>query len=241
MSRTDIQLKQDIEDELRWDPRINSAQIGVTVDEGAVSLIGAVDTYAEKWAAEDATKRVSGVRTIAQDLMVKLLPEHVHSDSDIAAAIQNALQWNVYIPKSVTASVQQGSVTLNGCVEWNYQRVIAVRAIRYLPGVVAVYNLITLEPRNSVKRSNGSVAHFWTRWLPFHRARTSGKPITETILAALQRQAAADAKTIHIETSGGVVTLTGHASSWQSIADASNAAWSTPGVTHVFDRVKLSQ
>jgi osmotically-inducible protein OsmY len=216
MNKSDIQLKQDIEDELRWDPKVNAAQIGVSVDKGAVSLLGAVDTYAEKWAAEDATKRVSGVRTVAQDLTVKVLGDHIRSDSDIAAAIQNALTWDVVVPKNVTAKVQNGSVTLEGQVTWNYQRDAAARAIRYLTGVVGVYNAITLKPE------------------------TSTAQVKEKVQAALQRQATADAKSIHIETSGGKVTLTGHASSWQSIEDAAHAAWAAPGVTEVVDQVKIS-
>ena len=122
MSKTDNQLKEDIEQELRWDPKVNAAQIGVSVDKGAVSLLGAVDTYAEKWAAEDATKRVCGVRTVAQDLTVKVLSDHVRSDSDIASAIQSAFKWDVFVPKSVTAKVHGGAVTLEGQVTWNFQR-----------------------------------------------------------------------------------------------------------------------
>src|SRR5271154_6273901 len=114
MHKTDIQLKQDIEEELLWDPKVNAAQIGVSVDEGAVSLLGTVDTYAEKWAAEDATKRVSGVRTVAQDLTVKILGEHQRSDSDIARAVQSALEWDVSVPNAVTAKVRNGEVTLEG-------------------------------------------------------------------------------------------------------------------------------
>jgi len=217
MSKTDIQLKKDIEEELRWDPMVNSAQIGVTVDKGAVSLLGAVDTYAEKWAAEDAAKRVGGVRTIAQDLVVKIQSEHKHSDLEIAEAVQSAIKWNVYIPSTVTAKVQQGAVTLEGEVTWNFQRDAATRAVRYLTGVIAVYNSITL------KQSQTSVAQ-----------------VKDKVLAALQRQATTDAKSINIETSGGKVTLTGHASSWQSIEDAANAAWAAPGVTQVIDQVKMS-
>ena len=217
MSKTDIQLKKDIEEELRWDPKVNSAQIGVTVEGGAVSLLGAVDTYAEKWATEDAIKRVSGVRTVAQDLTVKIQSEHKHDDSEIAEAVQRALQWNVYVPTTVTAKVQHGAVTLEGEVTWNYQRDAAARAVRYLTGVIAVYNSIMLKPNH-----------------------TSVEQVKETVLAALQRQATTDAKSIHIETSGGKVTLTGHASSWQSIEDAANAAWAAPGVTQVIDQVTMS-
>jgi len=216
MTKTDMQLKQDIEAELRWDPMVNAAQIGVSVDRGAVSLLGAVDTYPEKWAAEDATKRVSGVRTVAQDLTVKILTDHTRTDSEIAAAIQTALTWDVAVPKSVTAKVQEGMVTLDGQVTWNYQRDAAERAIRYLKGVVSVFNSITLTPRASTAQ------------------------VKEKVQAALHRQATVDARSIHIDTSGGKVTLTGHASSWQSIKDAANAAWAAPGVVEVVDHLKMS-
>lgn len=241
VSKNDSQLKKDIEDELLWDPRINSAQIGVSVVDGAVSLLGTVDSYAEKWAAEDAAKRVSGVRAITQNLAVHVLPEHVHSDSDIAAAIQNAPQWNVYIPKSVTAQVRQGSVQLEGQVVWNYQRVTAERAVRYLSGVVEVRNLITLKPQSSKAQVNGKLAHFWSQWASCFRTQASARQIREDVLAALRRQAATDAASIHVGTRDTKVTLTGCASSWRSIVDAANAAWAVPGVTHVFDHVKLSR
>ena len=214
-NKTDIQLKQDIEEELRWDPKVNAAQIGVSVDKGAVSLLGAVDTYAEKWAAEDATKRVSGVRTIAQDLTVKILTDHKRSDSDIAVTVQSALKWDVFVPKTITAKVHNGSVTLEGQVAWNFQRDAAERSVRYLTGVVAVHNSITLKPQASAAQ------------------------VKEKVQAALQRQATADANSIHIDTSGGKVTLTGHASSWQSIEDAASAAWAAPGVTEVVDQVEM--
>jgi len=216
MTKTDLQLKQDIVEELRLDPQVNAAQIGVAVSEGAVTLLGVVDTYAEKWAAEDATKRVSGVRTVAQDLTVTILTDHMHSDTEIAAALQNAFEWNVYIPNTITANVECGTVTLKGQVIWNYQRVVAERAARCLAGVVAVYNSITLTPQ------------------------TPASEVKEKVLAALHRQAVADAKSIHIKTSGGKVTLTGHAGSWQSINDARNAAWAVPGVTEVIDQVMIS-
>lgn len=216
MNKTDSQLKQDIETELRWDPKVNSAQIGVSVDKGAVTLLGAVDTYPQKWAAEDATKRVSGVRTVAQDLTVKLLADHKRNDSDIAGAVQSALKWDVYTPSSVTARVENGAVTLEGQVKWNYERTSAEKAVRYLTGVVSVYNAITLKPEASAVQ------------------------VKEKILSALQRQATTDTNSIHIDTSGGKVTLTGKASSWQSIEDAANAAWAAPGVTDVVDQVKMA-
>ena len=216
MTKTDVQLKQDIDQELSWDPKVNAAQIGVSVEKGAVSLLGTVDTYAQKWAAEDAAKRVSGVRTVAQDLTVKILSDHVRSDSDIASAIQSTLKWDVLVPKAVTAVVRDGSVTLEGQVDWNFEREAADRAIRYLTGVVSVNNLVTLKKREA-----------------------SATQVKEKVEAALQRQATTDAKSIHVETNGGKVTLTGHASSWQSIEDASNAAWAASGVTQVVDKLKI--
>jgi osmotically-inducible protein OsmY len=215
MNKTDMQLKQDIEEELRFDPKVNAAQIGVSVDKGAVSLNGAVDTYAAKWAAEDAIKRVGGVCAVAEELTVKILSDHERTDADIAEAVQSALTWDVYVPSAVTAKIHEGSVTLEGKVEWNYERENAERVVRHLIGVVDVTNLITLKPHASASQ------------------------VKEKIQAALKRQAVTDAHSIHIETSGGKVTLTGHASSWQSIEDAANAAWAAPGVTDVVDRVKM--
>ena len=214
--KTDMKLKTDIEEELRWDPKVNEAQIGVSVDKGAVSLNGAVDTYAEKWAAEDAVKRVAGVRTIAMDLGVKLSSAHTRTDSDIAAALQSAMKWNVFIPTTVTATVVKGVVTLSGQVHWNFERDAAYHAARNLKGVINVYNSISLRPENP-----------------------SVEKVNEKVGAALQRQATADAKSIHVETAGGKVTLSGHASSWQSIKDASWAAWAAPGVTEVVDKISV--
>jgi len=216
MAKTDIQLKQDIEQELGWDPKVNAAQIGVSVDHGAVTLLGTVDTYAQKWAAEDATKRVSGVRTVAHDLTVKVLSEHVRSDSDIASAVQSTLKWDVLVPKAVTAVVRDGWVTLAGQVDWNFEREAAERAVRYLTGVVSVSNSITLK-----------------------KTEASAAQVKEKVEAALQRQATTDAKSIHVDTNGSQVTLTGHASSWQSVVDASNAAWAARGVSQVVDKLKI--
>jgi osmotically-inducible protein OsmY/sporulation protein YlmC with PRC-barrel domain len=148
VEKTDTQLKNDIEDELlRRDPKLNAAQIGVSVDKGVVTLLGAVDSYAEKFAAEDTTKRVAGVRTVAQDLTVKVLDDHPHSDADLASGAQKALTWDVFVPDTVRAVVDQGSITLSGTVTWNYQRDAAEHAVRNLAGVVAVCNNVTIKPQ----------------------------------------------------------------------------------------------
>ena len=214
--KTDMQLKQDIEEELRWDPKLNAAQIGVSVDKGTVTLTGAVDTYAAKWAAEDATKRVAGVRTVAQDLTVKILAEHKRTDPEIAAAAESALKWNVFVPKAVTAKVSGGSVTLEGPVTWNFQREAAETAIRHLSGVVTVFNFITIKPE------------------------VSAGQVKEKVQAALLRQATSDASSVHVDTSGGKVTLTGQVASWRTMDDAEKAAWAVPGVNEVVDKLTIS-
>jgi osmotically-inducible protein OsmY len=215
MEKTDRQLKQDVETELRWDPQVNSAQIGVAVEGGEVTLLGAVDTYPQRWAAEVATKRVSGVRTVTQDLTIKLPSKHQRSDTDIAEAAKGALSWDVFTPSSVTAVVKDGEITLGGEVDWNFERDGAERSVRHLIGVTAVQNRITLRPHASTAK------------------------IHEKIQSALQRQARADSASIEIETLGSRVTLTGHASSWRSIEDAAGAAWAAPGVTDVIVRIKM--
>ena len=216
MTKTDARLTHDVEQELASDPKVNAAQIAVSVEHGAVSLLGTVNTFAEKFTAEGATRRVSGVRTVALDLTVKLLMDHVRADSDIAVATQNAFSWDVLVPNTVTAKVEHGRITLEGPVTWNYQREAAEQAVRHLTGVVGVFNSITIQPE------------------------TTASQVKERVEAALRRRATKDANAIRVDACGGKVTLTGHASSWQSVEDAANAAWAAPGVTEVVDQVKVS-
>jgi len=216
MIKTDAQLSQEVELELASEPKLNASEIAINVDQGAVSLLGTIDTYAEKAIAENAAKRVSGVRAIALDLKVRLLEHDVRTDSDIAVAVQNALNWDVLLPATVTAKVEDGWVTLEGPVTWNYQREGAERAVHHLTGVVGVFNSIAIRPQASPSR------------------------VKEQVEAALERRALAGVKSIRVDVAGGKVTLTGHAESWQAIEDAANAAWAAPGVTEVVDQVKMS-
>jgi osmotically-inducible protein OsmY len=217
MTKTDAQLKQDLEAELDWDPKVNASQVTVTVEKGGVSLSGMVDTYGEKWAAEAAAKRVSGVVTLSQELKVKLSAGHQRSDAAMESAVRHALEWDVEVPDTIIGSVFKGFVTLSGTAGWNFQRQAASRAVRNLTGLAGLSNEVVLA------------------------LQPSAQQVKEQVRAALQRQAVSDASTIEVQaTTGGRVTLTGRASSWQSIEDATAAAWAAPGVTEVVDRVRLS-
>ena len=216
MIKTDAQLSQEVELELASEPKLNASGIALKVDQGAVSLLGTIDTYAEKAIAENAAKRVNGVRAIALDLEVRLPESHLRTDSDIAVAVQNALTWDVLIPTTVMGKVEDGWITLEGPVTWNYQREAAEQAVRNLVGVVGVFNSVTIKPE------------------------VSAAEVKEKIGAALERRARASVQAIRVEVAGGKVTLTGHAGSWRAVEDAANAAWAVPGVTEVVDQVKMS-
>jgi len=215
MNKTDLQLKEDVERELSWDPSLNAAQIVVSVDGGNVTLFGTVETYPEMAAAERATKRVGHCRSVTQDLNIKLRSEHEREDLHLSAAVQNVLDWDVLVPKGVAAKVKDGWVTLEGTVTWNFQRSAAERAMQHTVGVVGVSNCILLK--------NHAVA----------------SQVKAEVEAALLRQATADARSIQVVAVGGKVTLTGHASSWQAIEDATGAAWAAPGVTEVVSQVQM--
>jgi osmotically-inducible protein OsmY len=216
MIKTDAQLSQEVEQELASEPKLNASGIAINVDQGAVSLLGTIDTYAEKAISENAAKRVNGVRAIALDLEVRLPESHLRTDSDIAVAVQNALSWDVLIPTTVKGKVEDGWITLEGPVTWNYQREAAELAVRNLVGVVGVFNAITIKPE------------------------VSAAEVKEKIEAALERRTRASVQAIRVEVVGGKVTLTGHAGSWRAVEDAANAAWAAPGVTEVVDQVKMS-
>jgi osmotically-inducible protein OsmY len=216
MTKTDAQLKQDLEAELDWDPKVNAGRIAVSVEKGGVSLTGTVDTYGEKWAAEDAVRRISGVVTLSVDLKVRISVGHQRSDAALQTAVSHALEWDVEVPAGVTATVSGGVVTLTGAVAWNFQRDAAGRAVRNLTGLEGLHNHLTL------------VQH------------ASAALVQERVSAALRRQAVADMHSIRVETAGGRVTLSGSASSWHAIEDATAAAWAAPGVTAVIDEVRLS-
>jgi osmotically-inducible protein OsmY len=215
--RGDSQIQRDIIDELRLDPAVGSVEIGVAVRAGVVTLSGAVDSFARKQAAIGAAQRVLGVRAIAEELQV-LLPGHQNrTDTELAHAALNALNWDVEVPSDcITVRVDEGWVWLEGEVEWPQEKAAAERAIRYLTGVRGVTNNL------------------------FSKARAFAPDIRKRIEETLTRNAEADAKGISVETSDGTVTLRGTVRSWAERADAERAAWTAPGVTQVNDQLVVN-
>jgi len=213
---TDTDLRQDIIDELVWEPSIDAAAIGVAVEDGVVTLSGHVPSYAEKWAAEHVAKRVAGVRAVADDIMVRLPGMSVRSDSDIARAALNALEWDVWVPEArVTVTVSDGWITLEGTVDTQHQRLAAQRAVRALTGVKGVTNLITVTP--TVQPAD----------------------VTTKITGAFQRSAVLDARQIQVETHGAKVVLRGNVRTWAERTTAERAAWAAPGVAEVDNQIAV--
>jgi osmotically-inducible protein OsmY len=213
----DTQLQRDVLNELEWEPSVHAAEIGVAVKESIVTLSGTVGTYAEKLAAEKAAKRVRGVKAVAEDIAVKVATGLERTDTDIAYAAVGALGWDVEVPhEKVKVKVEDGWVTLEGEVDWAFQRDAATRVVRYLMGVRGVTNLITIKPR----------VETWA--------------LKRRIADAFKRNAELDAKRIQVDAVGGRVSLYGNVHSWQEHDVATQVAWSAPGVVMVENHLAVS-
>jgi osmotically-inducible protein OsmY len=188
----------------------------VTVKEGVVTLTGHIGTYAEKRAAEKAVRRVAGAKAIALELDVRLSPEHLRSDTDIAIAAGQSLRGSSLVPDKVTATVDEGWITLRGEVGWDYQRRGAEKAVRNLTGVIGIGNEIT------IKTPAATPADLRTR-------------ITE----ALKRQVEHEVNKIDIQVDGAKVTLRGRVNSWHERDTAQGVAWSAPGVMAVTNELTV--
>jgi osmotically-inducible protein OsmY len=215
--KTDAELQQDVMNELKWEPTLRAAEIGVAVKDGVVTLSGYVDSYVKKLVAERAAERVVGVRAVAEEIQVRLPGSLKRSDEDIAGMVANVLEWNVLVPHDrVKVMVQDGLVTLSGEVDWGYQKFAAEEAIHHLMGVVWLNNRITVKP--TVKPLD----------------------VKAKIESSFQRNALLDSRRIQIETRGGRVILSGNVRSWGERAEAQWVAWAAPGVSEVENNIIIS-
>ena len=217
--RSDSDIKRDVEEELRWESNLDPTDIAVAVKNGVVTLTGFVRSYAHKFTAERAAKRVAGVVGLANDLEVRLPGADERPDPEIARDVVANLK--IWLPNSwdnIKAVVKNGWVTLEGEVEWNYQREYAERAVRWIKGVKGVSDLIRLRPR----------------------VGPAPAEIKEKIEEAFRRSALLDANRITVETHGSEVVLRGTVRSWAEREEAERAAWLAPGVTRVENRIAVS-
>ncbi|QIP15130.1 BON domain-containing protein [Spirosoma aureum] len=210
--KTDETLQKDVMSELRWEPVLNAAEIGVAVKNGVVTLTGEVNNYLMKMAAERAAKRVTGVMVVAQEITVKPIDSEQHGDEQIGQAIIRSFGWHSQVPQDlIQVKVQHGWVTLEGEVEWNYQLQAAERAVETISGVKGVSNLIRVKPQ------------------------VIAQDVNAKIIDALKRNAVVEAQQIKVETNGNKVTLRGKVHSWAERKEVENAAWAAPGVMAVED------
>ena len=214
--KTDTQLKHDILSELEWEPSINASQIGVEVKDGVVTLAGHVDSFGEKWHAEKAVERVSGVRALAVEIAVKLPGSSQRSDTEIAHVAESALKWQTFLPEgAIKIMVESGWITLSGRVEWEYQRQAATTAVRHLLGVKGLNDEILIN------------------------SKVSAGNVKTNIESALKRRAIADGRKISVKVDGSDVTLTGEVSTWTEREQAWNSAWGTAGVEKVVNNITV--
>jgi osmotically-inducible protein OsmY len=213
---TDRELQQHVQNALDWEPSIESSEIGVSVDDGIVTLRGDVHSYAEKSAAERVALRVYGTKAVANDINVRLTSRYERTDTEVAQAAVSALKWNTMVPADkVNLAVSSGWITLTGSVDWQYQRAAAERAVRDLTGVKGVTNNITLKPH------------------------VQAGDVQTKIEAAFKRSAEIDARRVNVVASDGKVILSGNVRSWAERQEAERAAWAAPGVTQVEDRIAV--
>ena len=214
MFRSDSDIQRDVVSELKWDPSLRNDDIAVGVRDGVVTLAGFVDSYADRYSAERVASKVKGVKALANDIEVKLPSSSERPDPDIARAAVDALKWNISVPSDrIKVKVDKGWITLEGDVDWYFQKETAERAVRYLRGVKGISNLVTVK------------------------ARPTTSDVKQRIKEALERGAEFDAERITVEVDGNTVTLKGTVRSYAEMRDAERAARNAAGVTEVKNKL----
>lgn len=215
-TRTDRDIQEDVLDELAWDSNVQANEIGVIVRDHVVTLTGTVDSYAARWAAQEAAHRVRGVTAVANDIEVRLPITAERTDAELASACLNALTWDAAVPTAaLDLVVSKGWVTLKGEVDWSSQRDAAERVIRRLSGVTGVTNLLTVK---------------------LHPAPADLK---QRIERALIRNAEIDAQGISVEIHDSTAMLRGTVRSYAEKRAAERSASSAPGITTVDNQIKI--
>lgn len=213
--KSDALLKQNVLDELEFEPRVNAVHIGVSAENGVISLFGHVASYAEKIAAEEAVRRVRGVKAIAQELEVRYPSDKKTADDQIAKRAFDILAWDASVStNAIKVAVHDGWITLSGDVDWQYQRTAAEDAVRRLSGVIGIINQIKLK------------------------ARVASFDVKKKIEEALKRSSQLEAKALSVQVlDNGSVELSGQVHSWHERRVVDQAAWSVPGVRAVQDNI----
>jgi osmotically-inducible protein OsmY len=212
-----LELQKKVLEAMDWEPSLDATRIGIAASGGVVTLTGQVPSYADRLAAERVVKRIVGVKGLANDLDVRLPGDARRTDTDLATAAVKALEWDVQVPHQlIKPRVADGWITLEGQVEWQFQREAAERAVRHLLGVRGVSNQITLS------------------------AKVTPTDLKNRIEAALKRNAELEARKIKVETKGGTVVLDGFVHSWAERDEAERAVWSAPGVMAVEDHLAVT-
>ena len=216
--KTDAQIQEDVIRQLKWNPLLMAADIGVSVQRGVVTLSGQVDTYFKKSEAEKEARKVTGVRAIAENIHVGISPKNKRTDTEIAEAVLHALKWDTSIPEeNIKVKVERGVVTLDGSVEWDFQRAAAGKAVAKLASVQEVLNRITLKPK------------------------ITPSDLKQKIQAAFLRDATIDASRVQVEVLGSKVTLRGQVRSLAEKEEAEKAAWAAPGIVFVENMLEVEQ
>lgn len=215
--KSDEHLQRDVLDELKWEPSLDAAQIGVTARAGVVTLTGHVPIYAKKHTAEEVTKRVHGVRAVANELEVRPSDAHLRDDEDIAAAVVHALEWDAQVPdEQLKVTVEEGWIKITGTVERQFQKTAVDRVVCHLRGARGVTNEIVVVPPEVISE------------------------MAEDIGAAFRRSAMLDSSKLSVEVDNSTVILTGDVHSHAELAEALRAAWAAPGVKRVDNCITIT-